>query len=747
MILRVRDGTSGIRRIGPWVLALSAAVGLAVLAWWGTAGDGEALGAVGDLVSRGVDAAGVDDRVQLESPSEPGALGDRADALAAGRAPSTGSGGGRPSLSGRVFVQEAVYDTAGFERRGPGLRGVPDKRDPKLVLAEAPRGFVSQTERPLAYVEVIASDSSKRLGGMHEVRARTDERGEYAFGFLPPGDYVVRIDPPRELARFDPQDVLVWKLVSLESGEAEVLDFPLLGSVATLTGRVVDTALKPIAGASVTADTLHALGLVRGRSYEDVRAMETVHETTDEQGRYALTGVLPSTLVEAREYITRGVLPPDAYAVVAEAEGHVPVRVVVVPILPDLARFIAALSTESPSADAPRASYSKAAIVLTDIVLTASASVSGVVVTSGGEALSNAMVHMVPATPEIAIPRSLTPFPVAPDWVQVDERGAFRIADLAPGNYLFEVISSATGLLRAKNPPLAVLEGARTDHVRVFVHTDERGTIVGTVVDETTGEPVESYFRVEYLNRGRSAAVRGKAGSFRLEHVPAGPTSVTVRARGYANAELAIDVTGGAVTELRVSLRRSGIVEGLLEVDGASVSGTVYALREGGPRRDLAGGRFRGSYRIEGLESDRSYSLIAYLDGANRVEGELVAQAFVVPRAGEVVRHEFDLQRPASAILGVVTSPDKGSLWQVFAFEGYSLYLEEPHLSPYLRAMASGVGVSGEFRLPVPPGTYTLLARRLASSENSVPVRREREVSRVVAVGAGTTATADFDLE
>lgn len=745
MIRSGRGGTGAGGWSRPGLLALGLAValalGLAALSRWGST-DGGGTEAVG--IPAPDDSDGGDDRLQLESPPDAGAEGARTDALAAGR---SAAGGRRASLSGRVFARSATYDTAKLERLGPGLVGTshPDLRDPELVEVESPRGFVKENERVLADVEVIARDSARRSSANEERRTRTDERGEYRFDHLPPGHWMVDIEPPWGVAKFGPRDWFGPREVSLDAGEAAVLDFPLLALVATLAGRVVDTALLPVAGASVTGDTLHTLGLVRGESYGDVRLIEAVRATTDDQGRYELTGVLPASFEEARAYFARGELSRDAYTVSAAAAGHCPARVVVLPILPNVAEFLMILNPGYPSADGPLPTYSEGRIQLPDIVLAESASVAGVVVTPGGEGFPHARVHLLSTAHEAAIPPPLTPVPIPGEWVQADEDGAFRIADVAPGEYVFEVTSPDTGLLRAKNPPFAVVEGARIEGVHVLVRTDEKGTIAGTVVDEATGAAVKD-FTVQYTGRDGSACEHRKGGAFRLERVPAGPTSLQVKASRYAVAELSIDVRGGTVSEVRVPLHRSGTVEGRLTVDGSPASGTVYAQREDGARRDLAGGSFKGNYRIEGLESGRPYSLVAYLSSAKSLEGELVAHASVVPDAGEVVHQEFEVQLPASAIRGAITAPDANARWQVFAFEGPSLYLEDPHLSPYLRAMAGGVGASGRFELPVAPGTYTVLARRLAPDVSGAPVR-ERELSRRVTVTAATPATADFDLE
>ncbi len=93
------------------------------------------------------------------------------------------------------------------------------------------------------------------------------------------------------------------------------------------------------------------------------------------------------------------------------------------------------------------------------------------------------------------------------------------------------------------------------------------GTIVGTVVEEQSGEPVVgATVRLSGLPHG---AVSRRDGSFVIGRVPAGVTTVLVSAVGYHPAERRITISPGDTLRIRISLRTESITTQAVVVSAA----------------------------------------------------------------------------------------------------------------------------------------------------------------------------------
>jgi large repetitive protein len=134
---------------------------------------------------------------------------------------------------------EADAGEAGYLERPGVLAPLPAGKSLDLVLrppsALAGRTVDATSTRPVARVRITLHGTGR------EQVARSGPDGSYAFPGLPPGSWQVRADEPRYVA-------WVRAGVPVRSGETRTLEIPLVLG-ATLSGRVVDEASRPVAAA------------------------------------------------------------------------------------------------------------------------------------------------------------------------------------------------------------------------------------------------------------------------------------------------------------------------------------------------------------------------------------------------------------------------------------------------------------------------------------------------------------------
>ena len=185
--------------------------------------------------------------------------------------------------------------------------------------------------------------------------------------------------------------------------------------------------------------------------------------------------------------------------------------------------------------------------------------------------------------------------------------GSFVLADLTPGEMQvnFSKNDEFIQVMRRITVP---------SPDEIVVEIPAGGRVIGRVVDKTTKQPVTTFEAGVSPNRGGGMVVMmtppqtrpftSESGSFVLDNVPPGTTTVAVRAPGYTMARVPnITVEEGKATqEVEVALDRGVRVKGKVTgPDGAPVSGAQVRIDF------MAGGRImRSTFNDEQAVTDVS---------------------------------------------------------------------------------------------------------------------------------------------
>jgi hypothetical protein len=364
----------------------------------------------------------------------------------------------------------------------------------------------------------------------------------------------------------------------------------------TLTGRVPDSAGKPLANAAVSAKQGH-------EHYTETEGdfTRSYHETaaqTDADGRYELRGLVPAGWWEARGLEGGGYGSADSwYTVAVSAPGYGSAKAFV-QVAPEeareAARRAAAMWLEATTPH-QRARIREAgparlppcrghALSGVDFVLSKPASAAGVVVDSGGRPCVGYHVAL-DATNRLDL-LSCAQRNEAPMWVRTDEKGAFRVTGVSPGTYRVKVYEGSRGVNGKAPPVVTVREGEALAGLRLVGDAPPCGKIVGVVTDASSGRPVKGvsvYSAHKETGSTKCPAflcLCGKIGShteackrwvdlafqtndlrvstFVVEKAAPGPTELVLKAPDYAEERVTVDVAPAGVTRPQIKLWRAG---------------------------------------------------------------------------------------------------------------------------------------------------------------------------------------------
>jgi hypothetical protein len=191
---------------------------------------------------------------------------------------------------------------------------------------------------------------------------------------------------------------------------------------------------------------------------------------------------------------------------------------------------------------------------------------------------------------------------VAGQSALTDASGRFSIGGLAAGDVTLE--ASASGYV-TQQQGVTIVAGQTVDVVvqLATVPAPGRGSVVGTVVDATTGAPISG---ATVAGAGRSVTT-DSTGGFALTDLAPGTLTLTVSATGYSTRQQTVAVTSGSATAITVSLpQATGTVTGTVRngatsapIPGATVRvGSLTATTDANGRFSLAGLR-TGSATLE----------------------------------------------------------------------------------------------------------------------------------------------------
>jgi hypothetical protein len=384
-----------------------------------------------------------------------------------------------------------------------------------------------------------------------------DVEARYRFGGLPPGRYMVTVESRIWTAPLPPMGVRS-AVVDLAAGQ-EITDLhvtmtvPRVPAVLTgvregrgaIRGYVLDLHRTPIEGANVVANR-------KGR---------TVVTQADASGRFSFEG-----------------LDTDSYNIVAAKPGYVP--------WPQPAPGVSGLPV-SLGAGEEREGI--------EVMLARAGVISGRVTDEYGDALQNAVVRILAPGPSANVNLGTTAEPGAS--AISDDRGAFRIAGVAPGTYILSVAASNPGDTGEAYPPVYYPgTRARTSAVPITVEPESNLTvpeltlrpvpvarISGTAL-ASDGSPAVGTIRLLASDGSTDAfaarsAAPGPKGEFTFTAVPAGSYLIEMSTSGSATRELATEQVTVADAEPAPIVLRTR--------PGATITG--HLVLEGEPARQLHG--------------------------------------------------------------------------------------------------------------------------------------------------------------
>jgi len=298
----------------------------------------------------------------------------------------------------------------------------------------------------------------------------------------PDGRFLVRVDSEGELRLDAAKKGLPpahSATVRIGAGERKSGVTILLPGGIALTGRVVDRDAKPIAGARVTASESKP----DGAGARSTMMNSLTGDSGDDLVRTAADGTFSLRVQEG------------TYDVLVLASGYAP----------------KSLRAQSVSASSkPLEVTLEPGVEITGRVTRAGTPVEGVTIFTIGD--------------EAGAP------------VQTGSDGAFRIADLAPGETMlaFRKSDAFIQFTRAITAPASNVE----------IELAAGGRVSGRVIDKTTHEPVKAFEAGISLPRGgvfappAMHAFAGDDGVFSIDGVPPGAQTLVVRAPGYMIARV-----------------------------------------------------------------------------------------------------------------------------------------------------------------------------------------------------------------
>jgi protocatechuate 3,4-dioxygenase beta subunit len=307
----------------------------------------------------------------------------------------------------------------------------------------------AQDNRPLRRVRLTLTAAELPPGG---IPASTDDEGRYEFTELPAGRFTLTAQRGGFLQLRYGQRRPLEQGRLLDLGEGQVLEninvaLPRMG---VISGQITDELGEPIAGVWVAA--------IRSMWWQNrrQRASDGPLTTTDEEGEYRITGLMPGTHVVVARTMEKWV---------ADTSGREEMMSYAPSYFPGVAELSQAVRvTVNTGEELRNISFS--------VVPGRTARVSGRAVDSQGRALRQVgLSHQFPGGPGGGIVGLAANATVAPD-------GTFTLMNVPPGDYMLQ----ATGSQESAFMPIAVNSADIND---VLLTTSAGWSIRGRIVTES----------------------------------------------------------------------------------------------------------------------------------------------------------------------------------------------------------------------------------------------------------------------
>ena len=534
--------------------------------------------------------------------------------------------------------------------------------------------------------------------------ATTDKDGRFTIFGLGPGQVAVTAKAHRAVGEKAPGENLpAWTAeVAVVAADSEDVALVLREPVG-LAGRVVDDQAAPVKSFAVTASPAQEDDAMPGVSAQ-IALKTTTFEAAD--GTFFLNG-----------------LQPGKWKIAVTAKGYV--------------------QLDRPTVDVPRTE----GVLVVEVSRTGSA--AGLVLDPSGQPVAQAEVTQ--AIQEGFGRQFLRTGEDSP--AKTDEKGAFTIADLAPGTVQLQ--ATAEGFARSEPAPVQVAAGQRIDGI--VLHLRRGGRLTGEVFDahgaHAAGRSVMAMSMTAQENRDVKVDAGGQftienlaPGTYQVIAEPTQAEQEAMVAKGGSGEEFdpsemfaslkmtSAQIKEGETTHVVLGAPPKSPVRlfGTVTRAGEPVtSGTIVCVGEGGSMLSkLKMGKVRETGEYEVKLDEPGSLLLAYqreLSGGGASEFHVT-----VPEAPEF---RFDFELPTGGLRGIVRGPDGAPL------PGIPITLLRRGGLSSLSAMdQGGTGTSdatGRFEFTgLPAGTYGLAAGGGETASDSQPIPWGRAVVSGISVEA-----------
>jgi protocatechuate 3,4-dioxygenase beta subunit len=646
--------------------------------------------------------------------------------------------------------------------------------------------------RPLPHATVSLFSRNPRAQQIRQWDTTADADGKFEFFDVPNGLFWIVAKDTRQGTNGSPSAELKIEHYRNHANVRMVV-YP---QTVTLTGQVTDSLGHPLTNVTIEAQHGHESFVETEGDF--TRAYHETSALTDSEGRYELKRLVPAGVWEASGLKGGGYGSPYAwYTVKISAPGYLPAKAFV-PVVPEETRQAAQtfrsllVSQATPHEKASRHQTKPAEqppcqghkLSPVDFVLYKPVRVEGVFVNKDGLPQSGRRVDLWPTNSADRL--SYQAFPENPRWASSDHEGKFRFDSVAPGAYKVQAYDGDR-LVSGKTPlVVTVREGEPVSGLRLVNDALPCGTIRGVVTDAETGKPVKGvtiYAVNKETGAGTYIPVRclcGK-GSYHTSEceqwserasqtndfsvstlrgggISPGTNELAVKAPGYAEELVRVDVTSGGVSKQDVKLWRSRtarirpVIKKGARVDYyASLPGKpplvrYVAIPEAGGR-SVEGGTpvvSDGCDELEGLKPGR-YTLrgdIRYLPGH-------VQRCETVPlEITSAQTNEVALAFSGGCVLQLELAFAPGTAVWVSLETADTPPNQEPEQNRGLRARAY-FREPGSYLLPdLSPGRYrlSLFRMKVPAGRGSEKIGAPAQVSDVTLVEGSATQTLKYQF-
>ncbi|MDA3923406.1 MAG: carboxypeptidase-like regulatory domain-containing protein [Kiritimatiellae bacterium] len=444
--------------------------------------------------------------------------------------------------------------------------------------------------------KIVGADVILESVGVSPARAvnlktKTGSDGEFEFFGVPKGTYRISAFNRTPGSCSGLSSYIIVKKYRRSTDQVRLIISPL---AVTVAGRIVDSAGKPIKGVKVNAKQGHG-----GVSRPEGDYTEYYHEVsacTDSNGTYVLKGLIPANFREAVGLEGGGYGDKDIwYTLNVEADGYIKAKNYI-PVVPESVREAAKFVYEKSkkSVDAYRKARMKNSTPVlqpeckentisgVDFTLFKPARITGVVSGAFGEPNDGCSVW-IEATNRVDHRFACLPHPQKPLRANVNDEGRFVIFDVPPDTYWITISEKGRRIDKRKDI-IMIEEAVQLNDVNLAYDAQPFGHIEGLVTDSESGGTVKDFsiYVKKVTNPGEYSPARGNvvyrdgrhrkwkdgvlqkseesSSGFLVENISPGKALLVVKAPGYVEELVEVEVQSAEIAKSTVCLQREAVV-------------------------------------------------------------------------------------------------------------------------------------------------------------------------------------------